>query len=187
MSQRISLNSEQVTLSDVWEHHEFLRATVVREFNDAKRHLERGTRHQNTQLFGMDIEEVNAYFEGILEEIDTQTSLFLLAATEATVRADFLERVYTRKKDAVSQTFRKVYKTRCNHNKVKVRLEEDILDVWGNQLPSTKPDVSRLKGALKYRNWLAHGRYWVPKMGQRYDPIGIIQIATNFLEKTKHD
>ena len=135
----------------------------------------------------MDIEEVNAYFEGIFEEIDTQTSLFLIAATEATVRSDFLERVYTRKRDAVSQTFREVYKTRCNHNKVKVRLEEDILDVWGNHLPKTKPDVSRLKGALKYRNWLAHGRYWVPKIGQRYDPIGIIQIATNFLEKTKQD
>jgi len=180
MTPRVSINSEQITLDDVWQHYETLRGIIVREAEEARRHLADGTPPRNPRLLGMDLDEMNAHFDGALEEVDAQASLFLLAATEATVRVDFLERVYERRRDPVSRIFRDVYKSRCDHNKVMVRLEEDILDIWGEQLPDSMSHVSSLKGALKYRHWLAHGRYWVPKLGQRYDPSGLVQIVTGF-------
>lgn len=183
MIPRVSVSSEQVTLDGVWDHYETLRGTVVREAEEAKRNLAHGIAPRNLKLFGMDLDEMDAHFESILEEIDTQASLFLLAATEATVRVDFLARVYEKRRDAVSRTFRNVYKSRCDHNKIKVRLEEDILDIWGEELPGSRPHVGRLKAAFRYRNWIAHGRYWVPKLGQRYDPSGLVQIITGFLAR----
>ena len=59
----------------------------------------------------------------IEKEIDVQASLFILAATEATIRVDFLSRVYEKRKDPVSRDFRQIYVSRCDHNKVKVRFE----------------------------------------------------------------
>jgi hypothetical protein len=183
MTRRIPVNSEQITLDDIWQHYDALRGTVVREAEETRQSLGRGTAPRNPQLLGMGIEEMDAYFEAILEEIDAQASLFLLAATEATLRVDFLARVYERRKDPVSRTFRDVYKRRRQHTKTKVRLEEDILDTWGQEWPESKSHASRLKGALEYRHWLAHGRWWPPKLGQRYDPSGLVQIITGFLAK----
>ena len=179
-----SISSDQITLGDVWNHYEALRDIVTREAEEARRSLTSGMAPRNSELLSMDVDEMDAHFEGILEEIDIQSSLFILAATEATVRVDFLARVYEKRRDTVSRTFRDIYKSRCDHNKIKVRLEEDILDTWGEQLPDSKSDVGRLKGAFKYRHWLAHGRYWVPKLGQRYDPSGLFLLIDGFFVKT---
>jgi len=96
---------------------------------------------------------------------------------------DFLSRVYNKRKDPVSRDFRHIYVSRCDHNKAKVRFEEDILDTWSEHRPEIRSDLGRLKGAMKYRHWLAHGRYWVPKIGWRYDPGGLIQMITNLFGK----
>ncbi len=179
----IPISSEQISVEDVWAHYENIRDTVVRDFAAAKEELigKRGLKDE--RLFGMSRKELDSYFEDILQEIDVQASLFILAATEATIRVDFLSRVYERKKDAVSRGFRQIYVSRCDHNKVKVRFEEDILDTWSEHSPETKSEISRLKGAMRYRHWLAHGRYWVPKVGQRYDPVGLIQLITSLFDK----
>lgn len=183
MIPRISVGSEQITIDDIWEHYETVRDSIVRDLEEAKRSLIGEKSLQDPRLIGMDLDELNSHFAGILDEVDTQASLFILAATEATMRVDFLSRVYEKKKDPVSRSFRSTYASRCKHNKVNVRLEEDILDTWVDLHPETKSDIGRLKGAIGYRHWLAHGRYWVPKLGERYDPIGLVQMITNFFEK----
>jgi hypothetical protein len=37
--------------------------------------------------------------------------------------------------------------------------------------------IGELRGAFKFRHWLAHGRYWKPKFGRRYDFNDIYTIA----------
>jgi hypothetical protein len=37
--------------------------------------------------------------------------------------------------------------------------------------------IGDLKGAFKYRHWLAHGRYWEPKLGQKYDYYSVYILA----------
>jgi len=69
--------------------------------------------------------------------------------------------------DPLSIYFRReVHKNR----KSAVRLDEDILEGWKRHEPLVSSAlIGELRGAFKFRHWLAHGRYWVPKLGRRYD------------------
>lgn len=40
-------------------------------------------------------------------------------------------------------------------------------------------------GVLNYRNWLAHGKYWSPKLGQKYTPGDTYDIVERLIEKIK--
>jgi hypothetical protein len=94
MIPRISLSSEQTSVDDVWAHYENIRDSVVRDFAVAKKRLFGKRELKDERLFGMSGEELDSYYEEILQEVDVQASLFILAATEATIRVDFLSRVY---------------------------------------------------------------------------------------------
>ncbi len=96
----------------------------------------------------------------------------LLAALEAAFRVDFLQRCYKKGKDPVSREFRKLYASEG----IYVSLEEDIFQVWKQKSSVPSSVISQLKGAFKYRHWLAHGRYWVPKFRQ-YDYHDIYTLA----------
>lgn len=177
MTPRVSISSSRIGVDDVWEYYETMRAAIVQFAETAKQSLVEGADLQDPRLFGMDMAELDAHFESLLDEADKQACLFLIASAEAAMRVDFLERVYEKRKDRVSRAFRDIYKSRCEHNKTRVRLDEDILDTWASEIAKASTAVETFKGALKYRHWLAHGRYWVPKLGRRYDPIGIVQIV----------
>ena len=88
-----------------------------------------------------------------------------------------------RLKDPVSREFRKTYKTQKGRGKLKIRLAEDILDIWAAHFPTTKGRIGTFKGALKFRLWLAHGRYWIPKFGRKYDPNVLIHIITELFDE----
>lgn len=109
-----------------------------------------------------------------LDELDRATSMQLLASIEATLRLDANRRCEARWKDDLSKSLR--VRQRRNAN---LRFDEDILDCWGRHHPDVKPVIGELRGALKYRHWLAHGMYWTPKLGRRYDFEGIYIIAQN--------
>ena len=95
-------------------------------------------------------------------------------ALEAALRIDFLSRVKFKKKDTVSRAFRELYK----QQKMQVRLNEDILEVWKYCHPEFRPLVSQLRSALRYRHWLAHGRYWIPKLDRSYDYASVYDLAS---------
>lgn len=103
-----------------------------------------------------------------------------IGSYQAAIRVDFENRVMSRKpKNSVTRAFRRMA-TRTGRQ---VRLE-DILDVWAREIASAKADVSQLKGALGFRHWLAHGRWWVPKLGHRYDPAGLFLVIESLFTKT---
>jgi hypothetical protein len=174
---RMSISSNRIGVDDVWEYYETMRAAIVQFAEAAKQSLIEGSDLRDPMLFGMNLAELDAYFENLLDEADKQACLFLIASAEAAIRVDFLERVYEKRKDRVSRAFRDIYKSRCEHDKTRVRLDRDILETWASEITRAKTAVGTFKGALKFRHWLAHGRYWVPKLGRKYDPIGIVQIV----------
>ena len=124
-------------------------------------------------FFGMSLEEVEDFFR----ELDCLTILDLLAAAEAAIRVDFLNRAYHGKGEAVARDFRRLYK----RHGVWVRLEEDILETWKRHRPAAKNAVGDFKAALNLRHWLAHGRYWTPKFRMNYSPGDVYDIANNLL------
>lgn len=124
------------------------------------------------------VEELSAELNSRFDELERSTSLSLLAALEAMFRIDYKERVKKRKKDRLSKALRELFKSK----ELKASLEDDIFNVWLENT-SVKPQlIEDLKGAFKYRHWLAHGRYWTPKMGKpNYDYFGLYQLAENIL------
>ena len=131
----------------------------------------------------MSLNDIDEFFNKELNEIDHRTCLFLIAAAEAILVVDFLNRVGGRKKDEVSQNFKDKFKNECEKNEKKVRLDKHILDVWRNRDAKTKALIGDFRGTLNYRNWLAHGRHWAPKLGQYYDPLGTANIVIQLFKE----
>lgn len=174
---RVSISPDRIGLNDAWEHYETMRAAIVQFSEAAKESLIEGTGLYDRKLFGMNLAELDAYFKNLLDEADKQACLFLIACAEASIRVDFLDRVYRRRKDPVSRMFRATYKSSCNHDPRRIRLEEHILDTWSSEIRKAKTAIGTFKGALHFRHWLAHGRYWDPKPNWKYDPGGVVQIV----------
>jgi hypothetical protein len=110
-------------------------------------------------------DEVNRKLAERLNESDVRSVLFVLTSLEASFRVDFDVRCRKRLKDVLSVHFREVERARQNA----VRLDEDILEGWKRHSDAPPALISDLRGAFKFRHWLAHGRYWNPKLGRRYD------------------
>lgn len=100
-----------------------------------------------------------------LVETDQRSVFFVLARLEAVFRMDYESRCRNRMKDDLSRAFRRVRKSQR-----RVRLDEDIFELWRAHLPASRQLVAELRGAFKFRHWLAHGRFWAPKLGRsKYD------------------
>src|ERR1017187_8822237 len=104
--------------------------------------------------------------------------LHLLTTTEALLRLGFEDLSKRKTKPAISRRFRKIGRERGE----KIRLEEDILNTWIELYPVTARAIREFKGVVPLRDWLAHGRYWNPKIGRPvYDVRDVFDIASEML------
>lgn len=130
-------------------------------------------------VLGMTEDELSQFFERQRAELDVAGSLLVLAEAEAVLRTDFEARVHRRGKDVVSRAFREIHKLVGK----KARLEQDVLVTWTENVPSAASAISAFRAALKLRHWLAHGRYWVPKLGQDYSAEDAFGVADALFAK----
>ena len=124
-------------------------------------------------------DEVEKERDDRLDEIDASLALTLLASIEASFRVDYLRRCYRRRKDALSRYFRALYRKKGRH----VSFEEELLDGWSRHGNVRQSLLGDIKDAFKYRHWLAHGRYWMPRLGRRYDFSNIFDLADTVVER----
>ena len=96
---------------------------------------------------------------------------------EASFKIDFAFRRKKRLKDDLSAYFREVERKR----KEAVRLDEDILEGWRMHTDAPPVLIGDLRGAFKFRHWLAHGRYWTPKLGRKYDFVFVHLMAESII------
>lgn len=128
-------------------------------------------------LLNLSSNEISDLFDRYVAELDKAASLTIVAATEAALRVDFNNRVAQRLKDGASRKFREIRRSRGS----RVRLDEDILEAWGEHLRPAKQAISDFRGVLRFRDWLAHGRYWVPKLGRDYQSADVYVASTNLV------
>lgn len=121
-------------------------------------------------LIGLTPHELDTVFDVDLRELEQTSSFNLLAATEASLKIDFDERVSARWKDSLTEEFIRLYRLK----KEKISIEQDILPAWKEYVPEKKRVFSELQGAFKYRHWVAHGRYWAPDLPWLSADIGTI-------------
>ncbi len=124
-------------------------------------------------------DEVSSQLHSRIEELNRSTSLSLLALIEAIFMMDCKERDKGSKDDVLS-----IALIACITNKKYILLNDRILDVWKENIPELSQELAYLKGALKYRHWLAHGRHFTPNMGRAdYDYSEIYQLTELILKK----
>ena len=167
MGDRISFSRELQRFDDVAVSH----SDTVRSIRFYYTAPSPATR--DPKFIGYSIPEMQQEQDLRLDELDKNCVLSLLAALEGSFRVDYLLRCQERKKDALSRHFRGIYKAK----KDRAAFEEDILEIWKIYLPAEKSVLSDLKGAFRYRHWLAHGRYSVPKLGKKYDFESVYLLA----------
>lgn len=110
----------------------------------------------------LSIAEITDYFEQSFEELEHLASFNFLSFVEASLRIDFVNKVKKKEKSELARKYREITK----HKKNKVSLEQDIIETLKELLPSKRRIFSDYTGALNYRHWIAHGRYWNPKLGR---------------------
>jgi hypothetical protein len=96
---------------------------------------------------------------------------------EAAFRIDYRLRCRKKRTDGLSVAFRRLHKTYGE----RVSLEDTIFETWRSLHPGTSRLVGELKGAFRFRHWLAHGRHFQPKLGGKYDYQGVYLLAVNVL------
>ena len=127
----------------------------------------------NIASWGIQKKELEIDLEKTLAEIEKSSSMSVLSALEAIFRIDYLLRNYRRKRDPLSKKLISLYRRRGE----RASLEDEILPVWREYRPDYDSVISELVDAFKYRHWLAHGRYWIPKLGRDYAYHDLFQIA----------
>lgn len=157
VSRRI-LRGDPPSLVQIAEHHGVIEDAVCLYYSPENPNFPR--------LFAFNTpEEIRTNRDERLREARTASSLTLLAAIEASFRLDYRQRNSSRKRDDLSRAFRTLYKQREN----RVSFSDEILQGWLDH-SDVKPALVRdIRAAFKYRHWLAHGRYWTPKLGRQYD------------------
>ena len=130
-------------------------------------------RVNNRNYIALTKDELINAFQSHIDELDKSVSMTILSNVEAGFRIDYLIRAKKRLKDPISRRFRDLFKIKGE----KVSLENEILAIWKEEHPEFKGIISDFIGALKYRHWLAHGRYWTPKLGRIYDLSTIYTIS----------
>jgi hypothetical protein len=108
-----------------------------------------------------------------IEETEQRSSLAILTLIEALFRKDCQYRCSKKLKDGLSRAFRAKYR----HKQQRMNLEEDIFDAWITHASDAKSLISELRGAFRFRHWLAHGRYWTPKLGRNYSFEYLYRLA----------
>ena len=130
----------------------------------------------NPKFVTLTLDEIERYFDDSEDELEHLVCFYIISATEALLRTDYFKKVYKKDKSDIGKAFRDKYKVSGE----KVSLEEDIIEVW--KTTDKKRLFSDFLGLLKYRHWLAHGRYWKPRLGREYSFDVTYQISESIFD-----
>jgi len=174
---------QKKTIHEVLEWHRFQVEVLGREKTRVLADLRTSAATVDPRFIGMTRDDVDDFFGLHRNELDFVTMLDLMSAAEAAIQIDYRDRVSNRYRDAVSRCFRNINKRLSGTTKAgRPDLENDLLDVWTANCPKTKAPAREFKGALKLRHWLAHGRYWNPRLGrQQYTSGDVFDICNDLL------
>ena len=144
---RLSKSGDELPLFEVYLYNSDAKAGLELLFLQA---------HNDERFALMTNEEIQHLRRKRLDELELQSILSLMTSLEAIFQLDYHHRVEKRLKDKLSRYFRD------NPSKSgRVSFENDIIKGWEEVYPEIRRPFQPIKRALKYRHWLAHGRYWL--------------------------
>ncbi|HEX3893835.1 MAG TPA: hypothetical protein VHW46_14760 [Terracidiphilus sp.] len=170
MANNASAKGQILSLDEIAKYHEDIVSSLKSYFNEA-------SAYSTERFFGYTVSERGEELTTRIDETTLRSILIILASLEAGFRVDYELRCQQRLKDDLSRTFRAIYKEKENN----VSLERDIFEAWNIHAGKSKALISELRAAFKLRHWLAHGRYWQPKLGRtfNFDSVFDLAVAVN--------
>ena len=148
------------TLADIAEYHNDVLASLRLYFSVGRRPG-----------------EIAPELTARIEETDLRSAFALLTRLEAAFRMDYEYRCEKKKKDDLSRALREIYK----RHGIMASLSNEIFEAWKQNSTGTGQIIGDLRGAFRYRDWFAHGRYREPKLGRKYDYSYVFLLAENVL------
>lgn len=167
MARRVSFSNENLSIDEIAYYKQDLEKAISLYY---KRYSE----YEKFQTFNL--KELTKEKALRLKELELNAIFMLLSSVEALFRIDFNIRVNKKLKDELSREFRDIYKNKQK----RISLNEDILKTWQSNFVSFESIITKYKETLKYRHWLAHGRYWEPKF-QKYDFDSVYIVADSII------
>lgn len=147
MAKRLSRSGDELPLSEVYLYKKDAEDGLGLLFSQAARY---------ERFVLMTPKEIQQLSTERLTELELQATLSLMTSLEAFFQLDFHDRIEKRYKDPLSKHFRESYKKRKQ-----ISFESDIINGWETIYPETRRVFQKIKAVLRYRHWLAHGRYWL--------------------------
>lgn len=135
----------------------------------------------NAYFAGLSTAEIEHEYTILVEELDKEMSMAIFANVEAVLRLDFISRCQLKKKDNLSLFYRKGYNS--SRKMYTYGLVDVVLKGWKQYMPELEDTINCVIDFYTYRNWLAHGRYWV--LGQpisKYSYLSTYTLFKSFLD-----
>lgn len=170
MAKKVAFSGKTLDLAEAALHHNDTEGALTLFFSAV-------SPSYPVRFAGYKPHEVRDELGDRMAELNCNTTMNLLAAVEAAFRIDYLQRCYQKKRDDVSRQFREIYKEK----ETRASLEDEIFEVWKNNTTGSTKLIGDLRGAFRFRHWMAHGRYWMPKFGQKYDYLSVYPLASQAL------
>ena len=119
----------------------------------------------NMAFFGSSEKELMVRLSYHLREAEYDASFAMLATIESALRCDAEYRHKKRLKDQRSQAVSRLLK-QVQYPSYRYVKTSKIVETLKHDDSVPQHTLSLLKRYFKYRNWLAHGRYWEPDFGE---------------------
>lgn len=165
MPRRVSFSDQHLELEEIADHYSDVEAALRQFFSPSAANP--------AQIIGYTPNELLQLLEQRLTEQNYSTALSVCCALEAAFQIDYLKRIYQKKKDILSRAFRNLHKEKGP----RVSVKNDILKAWRENTTVPMRLIDDLRKVFEYRDWLAHGRYWIPKLGKCHDYQSIYGLA----------
>lgn len=174
MSKRVSFSNQEKSIDEIWNWYEYQKMALLLLKNTAIDSVFHNIGSLPKFAFFTST-EINEYFDESEKELEYLVCFNILSSMEALLKIDYLKKAYSKSKSNTGRDFRKIYKLKY----FEASLIEDIVNTWKKHYPPDNKYWGDLIGAYNFRNWLAHGRYWDPKLGRQYRPDIILKISND--------
>jgi len=174
-------SGEVLTLNEIVRYYSLSKESLIFLMN----RILTGKSDILSEFIGYTEDELKEEFKRLQCEVEKCAVFNILTTLEAEFRMDFFIRVKRKYKCSISKKFRDIYKQyEKKHKENRIPLKEEILRVWKEEFPKLKSIIDPYIEALNYRHWLAHGRWWKPKVryDEKYDFDTVYRLAQSIYD-----
>lgn len=187
----VDFNPKLFSVDDICHYYDQTKGAICLKFDRLR------NPDFESDFLGLSELEIDEEKRLLLAELSIESAFFLLAYIESLFRTDFVLRLESGKwQDQLTKSFKSLQRKSAPQRKIYTySLVDDIFARWKEYGASTKEMTDILNTLPQYfdfRNWVAHGRYWVYKENNywrkyNYESILILlgKIESTFGSKFK--